>query len=53
MQWNLNAKTRGREDAKQKGETGSQTNAHRLLERIGRVNFFFAPLHPCAFALMP
>jgi hypothetical protein len=29
---------------------GAQTNAHRFVTGIGSANFFFAPLHPCAFA---
>jgi uncharacterized protein len=51
MQSEVNAKTRRRKDAKEDGQNGSQTNAHRLMTRIGKSNFFFAPLRLCAFAL--
>jgi hypothetical protein len=51
MQSEFNAKAQRRKDAKEDGQNGSQTNAHRLVTRIGKSNFFFAPLRLCAFAL--
>jgi hypothetical protein len=51
MQSEFNAKTQRPKDAKEDGQNGSQTNAHRLLTRIGKSNFFFAPLRLCVFAL--
>jgi hypothetical protein len=51
MQYRFNAKTQSREDAKEEGENGCQTNVHRLVNWIGRVNFFFAPWRLRAFAL--
>jgi hypothetical protein len=51
MQWKLNAKTQRCRGAKEKGENGTQTNAHHLVTRIGSANFFLAPLQPCDFAL--
>jgi hypothetical protein len=38
----FNAKAPRRKDAKEKGENGSQINAHRLVARIGKVNLSFA-----------
>jgi hypothetical protein len=40
-------------DTKEKGKNGSQTNAHRLVTRIGSANFFFAPLHLCVKRPLP
>src|SRR5580700_933816 len=51
MQSNFNAKTQRRKDAEEDGQNGSQVNAHHLVTRIGKSNFFFAPLRLCAFAL--
>jgi hypothetical protein len=47
MKSEFNAKTRRGKDAKEDGENGSQTNAHRLVTRLGNANFFFAPLPLC------
>jgi hypothetical protein len=51
MQWEFNAKTQSRQDAKEEDENGSQANAHRMETRMGRDNFFFAPWRLGAFAL--
>jgi hypothetical protein len=53
MQWKMNAKTQRWRDAKEKGENGSQTSAHRLVTRIGSANFFFAPLRLCVEIPLP
>jgi hypothetical protein len=51
MQYEFNAKTRSRKDAKEDGENGCQTNAHRLVTWIGTANFFLASWRLRAFAL--
>jgi hypothetical protein len=37
-------KTRSPKDTKKDGQNVSQTNPHGLATRIGKANFFFAPL---------
>jgi hypothetical protein len=47
----FNAKARSRKAAKEKGENGSQTDAHRSETRMARVYLSFAPCRLRAFAL--